>query len=181
MRLSARDQRIAIIGAVAVGLILVYSFGIEPAASKWTRLSKDIAAQRKLLDTAGAGHSTQRRAHDLRERMSRDVTSYVAAEDFNAHMPRMITQLTDFDTYPDVRRLDPMPVQATETHAKCSLSLSFDCGLSQLVEFLYDLQRAQPLLVVENLRVTTAEKDSSLLRVRLVVSSFAMLEQEGAG
>ncbi|MFQ5809145.1 MAG: type II secretion system protein GspM [Armatimonadota bacterium] len=181
MKLSDRDKRIATIGAAAVVVILLYYFGIEPATRKWRQLSKDIAKQEKLLGQVGDERSVRRRAQDLQERMRQEVTSYVAVEDFDAHMPRMITQLQDFPTYPPVKRLDPMPTQVTETHAKCALSLSFDCGLEQLVAFLYDLQRAQPLLIVDSLRVTINETDPSQLRVRMAVCSFAMLEQEGAG
>ncbi|MGD8238546.1 MAG: GspMb/PilO family protein [Armatimonadota bacterium] len=181
MKLSERDKRIAVIGAAAVLAILLYYFGIDPAVTKWGRLNKEIAQQEKLLGQVGDERSVRLRAQDLRERMSQDVTSYVAVEDFDAHMPRMITQLQNLETYPPVKRLDPMPTQVTETHAKCALSLTFDCGLEQLVAFLYDLQRAQPLVIVDSLRVTTDERNPSQLRVRMAVCSFAMLEEEGAG
>ena len=181
MNLSPRDRRIAMIGGIAVVAILVYYFAIDPAVGKWSQLNKDIAKQEKLLDDVAQGRRVRGQAADLRERIGREVTSYAAAEEFDAHMPRMITQLTERETYPGVTRLDTMPLEVLETHAKCSLSLSFECGLDQLTQFLYDLQRAEPLLVVDNLRITTNEKAPSLLRVRMAVCSFAMLEEEGAG
>jgi len=181
VKLSPRDRRIAIFGALAAAVILAYYLGIDPAIGKWTDLSRSIAEHEKVIEAVRSGSSVRVRATELRERMDLEVTKYVTVEDFDAHMPAMITQLTDFDTYPGVTRLDTMPTQVTGTHAKCSLSLSFECGLDQLVEFLYDLQRAQALLVVEDLRVTANDSDPSLLRIRLTISSFAMLEEEGAG
>ncbi len=183
MKLSPRDRRIAIIGAAIVGLILVYYFGIDTASGRWSQLNQQIAEQEKLLQALAGGRLVRGQAEALRERIGRQVTSYVAREDFAEQIPRMITQLTNFDTYPAdaVSRLEPMPIQTNEAHAKCSLSLSFECELSRLVQFLYDLQRAQPLLVVENVRVSTNDREPSLLRVRMALSSFAMLEEEGAG
>jgi hypothetical protein len=181
VKLSPRDRRIAMFGALAAAVILAYYFGLDPAIAKWTDASKRITERERVIEDARSGNSVRARAAALRERMDFEVTKYVTVEDFDAHMPAMITQLTDFDTYPGVTRLDTMPTQVTGTHAKCSLSLSFECGLDQLVEFLYDLQRARPLLVVNDLRVTATDKDSSLLRIRMTVCSFAMLEEEGTG
>jgi len=181
VKLSPRDRRMAIIGAVLVGLILLWYFGIDRLVKEWSHLNEEIAEQRKILGDVEDKESAGKEAQALRERIDQEVATYYEAEQFEAHMARMIDQLTQL--YPGVTRLDTMPTQVNETHAKCSLSLTFECGLGPLVDFLRDLQDQRPLLVVDNLRVTTNDKTPSLLRVRMAVCSFAMREEgeEGAG
>jgi len=182
MRLGVRERRAVAIGGVLAGLIVAYA-GLAPLYDRWVRAGEQMAAAQKKLGRVEEAQKLARRADELRETAGRAVTSYAWRGRLTEHVPRTIAQIEDFATYSQlsVTRLEPLPIEDHERYAKVSLALSFDCALPALSQFLYDLERAQPVLAVETMQVSASRLGLGRLEVNMRVSSLAMVEEAGAG
>ncbi|MFQ6131555.1 MAG: type II secretion system protein GspM [Armatimonadota bacterium] len=182
MRITGRDRRVLAVGGVAAALILVYA-GVAPLYDRWATAGDDIADAQRQLDEVTKAQEFAQRAEEMKEIAGRSVSSYSSWERLGEHVPRTISQIENFATYGQlsVTRLEPLPIEDHDHYAKVGLSLSFDCDLATLSQFLYDLERAQPVLAVESMQASTSRLGAGLLEVHMRVSSLAMVEEGGAG
>lgn len=185
MRLSARDRKTLSVGLVLAAVIVLWVFVADPGIRRWQALNDEIAKKESELAKYERAGTLAQQAERLRERVGRAVTSYSRPEGYREQTPRLISQLEGFAAYKalNVTRWEPVAIRSNPEaqYAQCSLALSFDCTTKELAEFLYELRRAEPALLVESLKVSQAPGAGGRLSVNMVVASFAMVEEEGAG
>ena len=54
-QLTKKDKRTAVIGAVAVGAILLYAYGLDPFFTHWGSVRRQLGAERAKLQRLGLG------------------------------------------------------------------------------------------------------------------------------
>jgi len=180
-RLSEKDQRTLRVGGYAVGAILILLVGVFPAMDYWESLNSDITKRQKELQTIKQGVEDAAQARRLITSLEASATLHSQPGDLNQQTALMLQQVERLGTYRGliVRRLEGMPLREDEEVYRSGVSLQFSSTLSNLSQFLEELERSRPALKVDRLTLTSDPKVSARVEGQMVLSGYAVVTGKG--
>jgi hypothetical protein len=192
MTLNQRDRRalllLAVAAVVATVLYFMPSSGGAPAAAVSSLTSSQLRQRVALLrQTAAAlpGREAMLKQTDadLADREHGIIQAATAAE-AQAELLQAARRVGNANQL-DVRSSDFGTPKAFGDYGIVYATVSFDCHIEELLNFLADLTREQELIVPSEERITTGNSKEKLVSVRMVlagvVSKKLIPEKKGLG
>jgi len=186
MKLSRRDKRVLAAGfLIAVGIV-AWSFVLSPMQQRWHKARTMLQADRddleKLQRIADEG-SQYARERERVLRMVRELPDLAASQWV---VPALINEVQGLgqESGVTITRYEPLAAKIEESYASYSLTLSCQCSVAKLVEFLYDLQEHRPVIAVTRLHIVPPgpEAKTTDLSVELLLTTYAVQQVgESAG
>lgn len=189
-RLSRRERRVIVAGAVISALALITVYGIQPFARRWSEREAAIAAKAEQAarlealvgarDRLAASVAELRRARDRESaRLLSGSTPALAASNLQtlirgyAERSRVSLQRVDVDRDFEAEESGLVPI---------GLQLSARGDIYGLVDLLFYLQNGEKLLMIEDLRVQTPFRRGAdaLLNWTIQLRGFHLPEEDRA-
>jgi hypothetical protein len=191
MTLTPRDRR-ALIGLAAAGCVLALLIGIpgrSTSAAQVTSLSSAQLRQRVTLLRQTAAALPVREAllrqtdADLADRERGIIQAATAAE---AQAQLVLTaQRVGKTNELEVRSSDFAAPRVFGDYGIVYATITFDCHIEQLLNFLADLTREPELIVPSEERITSANAKEKMMNVRIVLAGVVakklIPEKKGLG
>jgi len=193
MTIAPRERKALLILGAAIGAYLLLQFVILPDSSTSTvqvaALSSDQLRQRvaQLRQTAAAlpvrEALLKQSDADLADRERGIIQAGTAAE---AQSELLLTaQRVGNANDLDVRSGELAPPKAFGEYGIVYATVTFDCHVEQLLNFLADLTREQELIVPSEERITSGNPKDKMMTVRMVLAGIVakklIPEKKGLG
>ena len=178
MKLSRRDKRVLAAGfLIAVGIV-AWSFALSPMQQRWNTARTMLQADRDDLDKlrriADEGNEYARERERVL-RMVRELPDLAASQWV---VPALINEVQGLgqESGVTITRYEPLAPKIEESYASYSLTLSCQCSVANLVEFLYDLQEHRPVIAVARLHIVPPGPEAKTpdLSVELLLTTYAV-------
>jgi len=94
------------------------------------------------------------------------------------HLPTMMNQINGIMTAHSIKMdtLRPEPLTNANDISRLPMHISFKANLGDLARVVQDIEKATPLLSIEQLDVRVPTNQSDLLEMDMIVSSFAITD-----
>lgn len=176
MKLSAREQRLAVIALVAVFGGLGYVLG-EARYDIWQESRQERVVLQRRYTAAGQllerGGDLDQRLAQLRE----TLPSYPQGTDVTAQLLRRLQQIADEHDFLLLRR-EPEPEREIGDLYELAITCTWEGTLSALVHFLYALQAQGATVDVRQLTVAPVQGDPERLRGTVTVDfAYSRVEE----
>jgi hypothetical protein len=176
-KLSQRDQRALAILVVALALLAVKFFAgdsgpevAEAAVGSVDMAEKKLLKLRQLAATIPAKEAQLKQANSELALREAGVIQTETAQQAQAQLLNVIRALGKKENI-DARGGEFGPVRPLgEDYGEVSVSVAFECGIDQLLNFLAALSAEQSLLATNEIRISSANPKQKTLTVRLAVS-----------
>ena len=179
MKISTRDKRVLIGGAVIAGLVLLFYVGtwIVPGReglSTEVQTKKRTLLREKEMLIREAGFKA--RIEEYRQRLKQDLTRCLPGENSalaGAELQKVLKDLADQNGV-EIIRSDVQREQKLDSDVvKVSVNIETQCTLEQLVKFLAAVENYPKLLAIDELRITSFKMQKRWeIRPGLTVSGF---------
>jgi Type II secretion system (T2SS), protein M subtype b len=178
MKLGKRDQRALLLLAAAVAVILALKFGMggsgpvvaEAAVDSVDMAEKKLIKLRQLAATIPGKEAVLKEANAQLAAKEVGVIPADTAQQAQAQLLQVIRTLGKTENI-DARGGEFGPVKPLGAdYGEVSVTVSFECRIEQLVNFLADLTSEKALLASSEVRITAADPKLKTLTVRLSLS-----------
>jgi general secretion pathway protein M len=185
-------SRTAALGILAILVLAVFQFAVEPVLSTYQSNRDDIARSKQLLQRYEALIAERPGLIQRIEALDADdgdATAYLENSDealAGVELQDMVSSVVDAagGTVKSVQVLPAIDVEEGPPLRKSGLKLRFSADIDTLAETLFELESMEPLLFIDQLQVTAARTrqatDSASvapeLDVRIDVFGFARLD-----
>ena len=176
-KISKRDQRALAILVVALALLAVKFFTdhsgpevAEAAVGSVDMAEKKLLKLRQLAATVPAKEAQLKQANSELALREAGLIQTETAQQAQAQLLNVIRALGKKENI-DARGGEFGPVRPLgDDYGEVSVSVAFECGIDQLLNFLAALTAEQSLLATNEIRVSSANPKQKTLTVRLAVS-----------
>jgi hypothetical protein len=175
--MSRRDRRAVVIGAAALGCLLLARLIVLPWMDDWSRVRQAVADDRAEL--AGI-ESSLTKVLSQRARLEKGYGQAVRAPLKDADQAQMALYDAARDVLgkgglqpQDYQPQQPAPVRDVPGVQTLGLRIRGQCSIDQLLKCLAAMRREDTLLIVDNLSVENDEKSPGKLTVTMVLSTLA--------
>lgn len=192
MKLEKRDQRALLLLAAAVAVILAVRFGtggsgpavVEASVDTVEMAEKKLVKLRQLAATVPGKEVLLKQANEQLAAKEVGLIQTETAQQAQAQLLQVIRALGKTENI-DARGGEFGPVKPLGAdYGEVSVSVSFECRIEQLVNFLAGLTSEKMLLASSEIRVGAANPKEKTLTVRLAVSGVVprklVPEQKGS-
>ncbi|HJN17913.1 MAG TPA: type 4a pilus biogenesis protein PilO [Armatimonadota bacterium] len=178
MKVTARDQKVLIIGLIAVVAIVGWMYVVSPMQQRWSGAKDKLSTGEEALDKlSGLAGERDRYAED-RRRVAEMIREIDELDSSQTVVPALINEVQTLGQVHGIQitRYEPLPARVEDAYSAHSLSLNFRTSLPSLVGFVRDLQNARPVIAVRRMHVTPPGPNSETqdLSVELLLSTFAI-------
>jgi type II secretory pathway component PulM len=179
LQLSGREQALILVAlAIIVGYI-GYSYGVEPLLEHYDQLQEELATQRQLLQKKES-ILARRASYEQKAAQARVLRSFVERSLLPGENPDLASAklqalLKEFarESGIELDRISPSPPHSVENYTEISISLPFQCYISELRDFLYMIETAEKFLFVPRLEIRVPNpRRPDRLRVMLEVAGY---------
>jgi len=186
LRLTERERRLLVLLPFAVVLIVGYWWSTREEPAKVVAASTDSipAAEKRLLrlkqvsaTVPGKEQVLQQVNAELTARESGLIQADTAAQ-AQAQVLQIVRRIAKAQNNPiDLRNTEIGAVTAFGDHyGEVAVSVNFESGIEQLINFLADLTAQKELIGTTDLRVGSANPKQKTMPVRLTVSALVRRE-----
>jgi hypothetical protein len=192
VKLTERDKRLLIFAVSSLTLLVILRFFVlndSPAAPVAGVGSAQMAQQRavrlrQIIATTPARQAILKQTTlDLAEREKGIIQAETAAQ-AQATLLEIARRVGQSEQL-DVRGGDLGAPKAFGDYGLVYATITFECHIEQLVNFLADLQKQPELIVPSEERITSAQAKQKLLNVRMVLAGVVprklVPEKKGLG
>jgi Type II secretion system (T2SS), protein M subtype b len=193
MKLEKRDQRALLLLAAAAALMLLVKLNsggsgpqvAEAAVDSVEMAERKLAKLRQLAATVPGKEALLKQANAQLAAKEAGVIQAETAQQAQAQLLQVIRTLGKTENI-DARGGEFGPVKPLgEDYGEVSVTVSFECGIEQLVNFLAALTSEKALLASSEMRITAGNPKQKTLTVRLSLSGVIprklVPEQKGTG
>ncbi len=172
---AKREQYMLLGGGFILVLLLTIDWGILPAIERIDRLDRLISQKEQDVSTFnqlnGSYQLTHRQLNKIKAQLDRQEATFSLV----AYLEQLtITQRMNHT----VVGLRPQSSAPYEGYQETAVELSLEkVALSQIIRFLETLESSQQYIHVKRFSMKSRFSDSSLLDIRLTVSSYAPTTQ----
>ena len=191
MNLSAKDRRALVLLGVALAAFAIYFFAIPdapgtatPAAAHPDLLQPRVARLRQIAVTAPAREDSAREAAALlaeREKGMLQADTAPQAQASLLEVARRVGKLSQLD----VRGGEFGAPKVMGAYALVYATISFECHVEQLVNFLADLAKQPELVATSEQRISSGNVKDKTVSVRIVLAGVVakklIPEKKGLG
>ena len=184
MNLSKRDRRAMVLGGASLAAILVLRFAVVPWIDAWSEHRADLAVRRARVDRVG---KQLRRVLSQRKRLAKAYGQAAndPPQDVDAaalSLPKAALDVLKSNGFGTTEYLPQRPkrVQGIEGLRVVSLLVNGSCKLPQLTKCLSALRKADTLVIVDRLSVTSDPKKPGQLKVTMVLATLGEQGEEGS-
>jgi len=177
MVLSKREKRIfyfCISIAVAASL---YIFAVEPLLERWEVLKiegerKELELQKNLKaveekDRLYKEFETIKGRIKLKESGTIQVSAFLTALETKARSNQI-----------QIANIEPFPAKDYGFYKKLLVRMNIKSAVGSLAKFLYEVQNAPEMVVIERLQINSGARYSSLLKVEILMSLIVLGDEE---
>lgn len=178
MKLGKRDRRALMLLAAAVAVILALKFGMggsgpvvaEAAVDSVDMAERKLVKLRQLAATIPGKEAVLKEANSQLAAKEAGVIQADTAQQAQAQLLQVIRTLGKTENI-DARGGEFGPVKPLGAdYGEVSVTVSFECRIEQLVNFLADLTSEKALLASSDVRITAGDPKLKTLGVRLSLS-----------
>jgi Tfp pilus assembly protein PilO len=167
--LSRREKMLLYISAAIISLSLTFNFVFKPASVKWRRLNRQIINKEIELKRNIKYIRQKKEIASIYQR----YTGYIKRAGTNE--TEMSALLNDVEKVAStsgihIANIRPKPAKDLQFFRKYILELNCEATMSDYIGFIYNLQTSGQLIRVEQLKLTSQGKNSSLLRARMIIT-----------
>ncbi len=178
MTVTERDKKILLIGGVAVALMLVFSFWPEEAAAPEVVGAGGVEEAEQRLERVRQMAAQVPSREAMRDRLKAEVEEWESGlirsetgQQAQAQVLQILREIGSVQTPPlEFRSVEIgqiRPFEGSDDYGEALVSITFDCAVEQLVNFLADLTARPEAVVSHEIRITPGSRDDKLLRVRM--------------
>ncbi|MBI1787373.1 MAG: hypothetical protein HYR60_07460 [Acidobacteria bacterium] len=176
-RLSARDRRAILLLAVAAAVMVVWRMVLsgpaataEAAVDSVPMVEKQLARLRQSAAALPAKETFERRALERVAELEKGMLRADTAEQAQAELLKIVRELAKAEKI-DARGGELGPVRPLgEDYGEVAVSVSFECGIEQLVNLLAVLTQQSAMLATNEIQVTSANAKTKMTGVRLTLA-----------
>ena len=178
MKLQPRERRLLILLAVVAPMILVWKFGLgssapdvaEAAGDSVEMAEKKLAKLRQLAATVPGKELLLKQANEQVAAKEAGVIQAQTAQQAQAQLLQVIRELGKKEDI-DARGGELGPIRPLgDDYGEVSVTVSFECRIEQLVNFLAGLTSEKQLLASREIRISPLNQKLKTLSVRLSLS-----------
>lgn len=182
-KLSARDQKILIVGSIIVSLILLIKYALIPVFDWREDLKSKLQYNKLTLEKITRAINSRSELESEKNRLLQHRTQIehglIKARDADLASAQIIKTLRDLAQKVGIStsRISTNKSRDTESlFQEITLSIpSMRCNMKQLYDFLINIKQAPEILAVKELRIRVANaKDPSEVTVNMEVSGYMM-------
>jgi Tfp pilus assembly protein PilO len=186
LKISARDRRFLIVGAVAVGLFVLIKFIFFPAVDKFSSQKEDLAykeaAVQKYTRIIGKQDELQKKLRLLKKddvkisnSLLKGETPSLSAADIQKSIDRIATSSTI-----EIQSVKVMDSGKQADLVTVPIQVRFTTDLSRMKNFVYSIETGQKLLTIPNLKISVRNRrEPREVIVTAVVCGFMKKEEKG--
>jgi Tfp pilus assembly protein PilO len=180
--ISERDRKTLRLGGIGVVVILLLVFVGFPLMDRLEKAAQRAENARKEMRAIEASVTGAAEATQAMNRLRDHATTYSDRLELNEQTPRMLQQVGAVPGYSAIRveRLEALPLRNEDTYYRSAVSLQFSGTLRDLHRFLRGVEESKPSLVVEQLTLSAAAKDTSKVSGQMVIAGYAVVGKKGA-
>lgn len=160
MKISSRDKKIVIAGAVAVVLIVLYVLG-DRAIFSGDDLDASLENKKKLLlkyrETLSQEEGYKTRLEQYRQRLRQDQTRLFPGDNPSiaaAELSKVLSDLAAQNGVEIMRRDTQQELKLQDNLVKISVKIETNCTPEQLVQFIAAVENHEKFLSVDELVIT---------------------------
>ena len=170
MKLGGREKMAIVVGGVAVALVLFFQFGLAPALGRMKMLDRDLARK-------------EREVQEMKTLRASYLTQKAVMEELNRSLSQRGPEFAIFKILEDLANksgtkstivsMNPALSTAGELYREESVDMKLEgVALQQLIQYLYEIERAPQLLRVRRLAIKPRPANPDMLDVTFQVSTF---------
>ena len=174
--MSTRDKRALVLLAVAVVIILIWrSAGSGPevkvaaAAESVQQAERRLNKLRQIASTVQGKEALLKQVSEELAAREKGVITADTAQQAQAQIQQILRKAAATQGI-EVRGAEFGPVKALGDYGEAPVSVAFDCGIEQLVNFLAALTSQPEAIGSSEIRVASANPKDKHITVRLTVS-----------
>lgn len=162
----------AILGVIVLALLIAVVDQHIGSATRAAEIQRQKQMLSALTKEAIADQNVRRNYATLSKKVGRRYKTV----SWGQQMPFMVNQLTGILTSHNlnIETLRPEPVTSANEVSRLPLRISFKAQLGDLAQAIRDIERANPLLCIEQMDLRVSGNRSDLLQANMIVSSFAI-------
>ena len=178
MSLTARDRRALVLLGAGLLTVIVLRFGVYgdrqtpvvAATNSVPLAEKRLARLRQVAATVPAKEALAKKMNSEAELRERGMIQAPTAQQAQAQLLETIRRVAKAENI-DVRGGDfPELRPLGSEYGEAAVSVSFDCHIEDLVNFLADLTKETELLATNEIRIASANPKNKMLNVRLTLA-----------
>lgn len=178
MKLTERDRRALIGLGIAVALTLVYRLWsggdtavVAASVDSVALAEKQLARLRQVAATVPAKEELLKQASAQLAGREKGVMQVETADQAQAQLLQIVRAAGKAEGI-DARGGEFGPIRPLgDEYGEASVSISFECGIEQLVNFLAALTRSPELLATNELQINSANPKAKTIHVRIGLST----------
>lgn len=186
LKISARDKRFIIVGAVAVGLFVLVKFFISPAADKFSGQKESLAFKEatvaKYTRIIGKQDELQKKLKLLKKddakisnSLLKGETPSLSAADIQKTIDRIATSSSI-----EIQSVKVMDSGKQADLVTVPIQVRFTTDLSRMKNFVYSIETGQKLLTIPNLKISVRNRrEPREVIVTVVICGFMKKETKG--
>jgi len=176
--LTARDRRALVLLGAGLLTVIVLRFGVYgdrqtpvvAATNSVPLAEKRLARLRQVAATVPAKEALAKKMNSEAELRERGMIQAPTAQQAQAQLLETIRRVAKAENI-DVRGGDfPELRPLGSEYGEAAVSVSFDCHIEDLVNFLADLTKETELLATNEIRIASANPKNKMLNVRLTLA-----------
>lgn len=174
MNENKRQQLLAILAIVSVGLLAINHLVVNPLTSSWKSRQRHIADLRNRIRD-GADMVEPKRQHDLRATWAGMKTNTLPGDETKSEQ----LMLNAFDQFSQNSRISvnsvkPNRKQVSDDYETLECRLDGFGSINSLNRFLFEVGKSQMGLKVESLEISSRDPNGQSLAVGLLVSGLIL-------
>ena len=159
MKITARDRRFLIVGAIAVGLFLVLNYAVLPVYESIMFKRKDIALKeitlqkyQRKIEPQGALRKklaeVQRRSREVEQSLLKGVTTSLAAADI-----QRIVDTVARKSQVSIKSVKVLDASARDVLTTIPVQVTFDGDLGRTCAFMRSIESNAKLLAIQEMKI----------------------------
>jgi len=180
-KLSQRDKRVLVVGAVAAGLILIAYYAVIPALAHWKDLKDQLDNQQAVLENIGLSDSPQARLEQ--KRLAQTVPAFEMPQKEDQQRQLFAEAFYRQVRQSGIRLTNPPQFEArVKPHPDKTLGLSIlrlrcsgTCRFGQAMELLAALYENPYLYTVEEMHLACGERNREEMNLTLIVTTLCKM------
>ncbi len=172
-RLSKRERLIFYAALIFVSLTLLDRLILSPVFSRMKTLDREMQETETEIrnDLRILSHK------DRIGRESKEYSSFFESSTTDeGEMTSILKEVENIASRSSIYLIDLKPAEITESGISRVYKVNLNCEaqMEQLVDFMYNIENSNKLLVIEKYQINPKSKESSIARCRMTISKVAI-------
>jgi hypothetical protein len=174
--MSSRDKRALVLLATAAALMLIWRFASSGPSVRVAEAKESVPLAERRLEKLRQLAATVQGKEELLKKVSEELAAREkgiiaadTAQQAQAQIQQILRRVGSAQGI-EVRGAEFGPVKALGDYGEAPVSVAFDCGIEQFVNFLAALTAQPEMLGSSEIRVASSNPKDKHISVRLTVS-----------